>query len=157
MGGATSPKPTATPLRNCFFLLLLTLAAVFLHSYHPYVEDAEIYVPAIKKALDPSLYPHDAHLFTGQTRFSLFPVVTAGLVRFSHLSLPTKYFAEASSINFRRSVKYGLGVLLTSVQFRLQKIGWGQFRIFNRQGRCLEPGLEAGYYSPKISDGRSGG
>ncbi len=51
----------------------------------------------------------------------------------------------------------GLGVLLTSVQFRLQKIGLGQFRIFNRQGRCLEPGLDTGYYSPKITDGRSGG
>jgi hypothetical protein len=87
MGEATFPKLAATPLRNYFFLLLLTLAAVFLHSYHPYVEDAEIYVPAIKKALDPSLYPHDARLFTGQTRFSLFPVVTAKLVRFSHLPL----------------------------------------------------------------------
>jgi hypothetical protein len=87
MSGTTSAKQAATPFRNCIFLLLLSLAAVFLHSYHPYVEDAEIYVPAIKKALDPSLYPHDAHLFTGQTRFSLFPVVTAGLVRSSHLSL----------------------------------------------------------------------
>ena len=78
------------------------------------------------------------------------------------VSCPTKYFPEASSINFRRSVQYGLGVLLTSVQFRLQKIGLGQFRIFNRKGRCLEPGPDARYYSPKategtISDGRSGG
>jgi len=78
------------------------------------------------------------------------------------VSCPTKYFAEASSINFRRSVQYGLGVLLTSVQFRLQKIGLAQFRIFNRKGRCLEPGLDARYYSPKatertITDGRSGG
>ncbi len=54
-------------------------------------------------------------------------------------------------------MKYGLGVLLTSVQFRLQKIGLGRFRIFNRKGRGLEPGLDAGYYSPKITDGRSGG
>lgn len=78
------------------------------------------------------------------------------------VSCPTKYFAEASSINFRRSVQYGLGVLLTSVQFRLQKIGLAQFRIFNRKGRCLEPGPDARYYSPKatertITDGRSGG
>jgi len=78
------------------------------------------------------------------------------------VSCPTKYFAEASSINFRRSVQYGLGVLLTSMQFRLQKIGLGQFRIFNRKGRCLEPGPDARYYSPKatertITDGRSGG
>lgn len=46
------------------------------------------------------------------------------------LTCPTKYFEEASSINFRRSVAYGFGVLKTAVQFRLQK--WGVFdsRIF---------------------------
>jgi len=43
--------------------------------------------------------------------------------RIGELTCPTRYFAEASSINFRRSVKYGLGVLKTAVQFRLQK--WG--------------------------------
>jgi len=73
------------------------------------------------------------------------------------VSCPTKYFAEASSINFRRSVQYGLGVLLTSVQFRLQKIGLRQFRLFNRKGRCLEPGIDTRYYSPNPTDGRSGG
>src|ERR1700722_1634081 len=39
------------------------------------------------------------------------------------VSCPTKYFAEASSINFRRSVQYGLGVLKTSLQFRLTRMG----------------------------------
>jgi hypothetical protein len=39
------------------------------------------------------------------------------------ISCPTKYFPEASSINFRRSVVYGLGVLRTSVQFRLERMG----------------------------------
>jgi glycosyltransferase involved in cell wall biosynthesis len=39
----------------------------------------------------------------------------------AEVTCPTKYFKEASSINFRRSVKYGLGVLLTSVQYRLHK------------------------------------
>ncbi len=72
--------------------------------------------------------------------------------RMGEVSCPTKYFAEASSINFRRSVQYGLGVLLTSVQFRLQKIGLGKFRIFNRKGRCLEPGVDARYYQPGIPE-----
>ena len=72
--------------------------------------------------------------------------------RLGEVSCPTKYFAEASSINFRRSVQYGLGVLLTSVQFRLQKMGLAHFRIFSRKGRCLEAGLDARYYSPKTSD-----
>jgi glycosyltransferase involved in cell wall biosynthesis len=46
--------------------------------------------------------------------------------RVGEVSCPTKYFDDASSINFRRSVIYGLGVLRTAVQFRLQK--WGVAR-----------------------------
>jgi len=53
------------------------------------------------------------------------------------VSCPTRYFPEASSINFRRSVKYGLGVLATSVKFFLQKMGWGDFPIFSLKGRRL--------------------
>lgn len=47
------------------------------------------------------------------------------------ITCPTKYFEESSSINFKRSVKYGLGVLLTSIQYRMQKWGMGKFKIFN--------------------------
>ena len=43
--------------------------------------------------------------------------------RIGELTCPTKYFEDASSINLRRSVIYGLGVLKTSLTFRLQK--WG--------------------------------
>jgi glycosyltransferase involved in cell wall biosynthesis len=43
--------------------------------------------------------------------------------RIGEISCPAKYFSEASSINFRRSVIYGLGVLWTSLQYRLWK--WG--------------------------------
>lgn len=46
------------------------------------------------------------------------------------ITCPTKYFEEASSINFSRSCRYGLGVLLTSIQFRLQKWHLGHFSIF---------------------------
>src|SRR4029077_5795391 len=53
------------------------------------------------------------------------------------ISCPTHYFPEASSINFRRSVKYGLGVLWTSVRFRLQKWHLGKFRIFDIHGHGL--------------------
>ncbi len=60
------------------------------------------------------------------------------------VSCPTRYFEEASSINFRRSVKYGLGVLVTSVKFFLQKRGWARFRIFSPQGRGLG---QSPYYS----------
>jgi glycosyltransferase involved in cell wall biosynthesis len=44
----------------------------------------------------------------------------------AEISCPTKYFGEASSINFRRSVKYGLGCLSVGAEFRLAK--WGLVR-----------------------------
>ncbi len=47
------------------------------------------------------------------------------------ISCPTRYFKEASSINFSRSVKYGFGVLWTSIQYRLQKWGIAKFKIFS--------------------------
>jgi len=46
------------------------------------------------------------------------------------ISCPTKYFEDASSINFRRSVTYGFGVLATSLKFLLQKWGMARFPIF---------------------------
>lgn len=46
------------------------------------------------------------------------------------ITCPTKYFPDASSINFRRSCRYGIGVLFTSFQFRLQKWHLAKFRIF---------------------------
>jgi glycosyltransferase involved in cell wall biosynthesis len=65
--------------------------------------------------------------------------------RIGEVSCPTKYFAEASSINFRRSIKYGLGVLATTMQFALQRWGIAKFRIFSAQGQTLQPG-QAKYY-----------
>jgi glycosyltransferase involved in cell wall biosynthesis len=66
--------------------------------------------------------------------------------RIGEVSCPTKYFPEASSINFRRSVKYGFGVLATTLQFAFQKWGLAHYRIFNSEGRKLEPGV-ANYYA----------
>jgi glycosyltransferase involved in cell wall biosynthesis len=48
----------------------------------------------------------------------------------AEITCPTKYFKESSSINFVRSVKYGLGVVKTSLQYRLQKWRMGNFSIF---------------------------
>lgn len=50
------------------------------------------------------------------------------------VTCPTKYFEEASSINFRRSVKYGLGVLRVSLLFPLNKWGVLKSAIFNLKG-----------------------
>lgn len=48
------------------------------------------------------------------------------------LTCPTKYFDEASSINFKRSSIYGLGVLKVSLMYRMQKWGISDFRIFKK-------------------------
>lgn len=47
------------------------------------------------------------------------------------VTCPTKYFEEASSINFKRSSIYGIGVLVTSVKHRLQKMGLARFDLYN--------------------------
>jgi glycosyltransferase involved in cell wall biosynthesis len=57
--------------------------------------------------------------------------------RIGEISCPTKYFPEASSINFRRSVVYGLGVLATALKFRLWRWGLGRCRLFEPDGRRL--------------------
>ncbi len=51
--------------------------------------------------------------------------------RIGEISCPTKYFEEASSINFRRSVVYGLGVLGTAFDYRLNKLGLRRSAIFH--------------------------
>lgn len=47
------------------------------------------------------------------------------------ITCPTKYFEEASSINFSRSMTYGVGCLETSLQYFLHRKGFGKFRIFD--------------------------
>jgi glycosyltransferase involved in cell wall biosynthesis len=48
----------------------------------------------------------------------------------AEVSCPTKYFAEASSINFRRSLKYGFGCLATGLKYRLAKMRWLRSKLF---------------------------
>jgi glycosyltransferase involved in cell wall biosynthesis len=57
--------------------------------------------------------------------------------RIGEISCPTRYFAEASSLNFRRSLQYGFGVLATSLMFRLQKLHLARFDIFREEGQRL--------------------
>jgi len=64
----------------------------------------------------------------------LSQVIYLGL-RVGEISCPAKYFPEASSINFRRSVIYGLGVLRTCVSFRLARLGFDRGTIFEGLSR----------------------
>jgi glycosyltransferase involved in cell wall biosynthesis len=71
----------------------------------------------------------------------LAQAVLAG-ARMGEISCPTRYFAEASSINFRRSSIYGLGVLKTSVLFRLARWGVYRSKIFRFPSRPPGSGLK---------------
>jgi len=51
----------------------------------------------------------------------------------AEVSCPTKYFADASSINFARSVRYGFGCLLTASQYFLARRGWLTLERFPRE------------------------
>jgi len=68
--------------------------------------------------------------------------------RIGEVSCPTKYFHEASSINFRRSVEYGFGVLATTLQFAAQRMGLAHLPRFSEQGRKLGTEREA-YYAAR--------
>ena len=64
--------------------------------------------------------------------------------RIGEISCPTKYFEEASSINFRRSVEYGFGVLGTSFGFVANKWGLVHSAMYAKRGRKVNQQ----YYSP---------
>lgn len=68
--------------------------------------------------------------------------------RVGEISCPTRYFPEASSINFSRSTRYGFGVLATSLKFRFHKMGLIKARIFRGRGQKLFPG----YYKEIAKD-----
>lgn len=61
----------------------------------------------------------------------LSQIVYAGF-SIGEVTCPTKYFAEASSINFKRSSIYGLGVLWVSIKHFLQRIGIAQFDMYKK-------------------------
>jgi hypothetical protein len=78
--------------RDVLILLLLAFCALLVHGYHPGVEDAEIYLPGIKKALNPALYPHNSAFFASHAHLTLFPNLVAGSIRISHLPVDWALF-----------------------------------------------------------------
>lgn len=68
----------------------------------------------------------DDYLFDNQM---LAQIIWQGFT-IAEVSCPTKYFAEASSITLRRSVRYGLGCIWTALCFRLARIGIVRSRLF---------------------------
>jgi len=72
--------------------LLLTCGALLVHGYHPGADDAEIYIPGIKKLLNPSLYPFGDEFFQSHARMTVFPHLVAWSVRLTHLPFDVVIF-----------------------------------------------------------------
>jgi glycosyltransferase involved in cell wall biosynthesis len=77
---------------------------------------------------------HDDFVFDNEV---LSQIIYAGY-DIAEITCPTKYFPEASSINFRRSVVYGFGVLIVSTQHFLQRRGLASFQRY-RPKPALRP------------------
>jgi hypothetical protein len=88
----TSPIPKAQTIRDLFFLSVLTCAAVLVQGYHVGIEDMAVYLPAIKKIINPALYPYDANFFFLYTRWTLYHRTVAAIVRADHLPLEWSLF-----------------------------------------------------------------
>jgi hypothetical protein len=58
-------------------------------------------------------------------------------LRIGEISCPTSYFKEASSISFKHSVRYGIGVLVTTARFVAHRMRLARVHIFDTSGRKL--------------------
>ena len=74
-------------------LAAITAAAVLVHGYHLGVDDAAIYVPAIKRVADPNLYPFGEQFFMSHAHLSVFALLVGGSARLSHLPVDAVIFA----------------------------------------------------------------
>jgi hypothetical protein len=68
-------------------LLLLTVGALLVHGYHPYAEDAEIYLPGVEKILQPQLFPSRQEFFLSHASLTIFPNLIAFSLRLTHLPM----------------------------------------------------------------------
>ncbi len=76
-------------LTDLLLVLLVTLGAVAVQGYHLGVDDAEIYQPAIKRVIDPSLYPSRAEFFLSHARLGHLSLLVGKSARLFHLSPDT--------------------------------------------------------------------
>lgn len=118
------------PFYRYFFNRILTFIQNFLmnQKLSEYHTGYRAYSREILEKIDYNSNSND-FLFDNQ----ILAQILYGGYKIAEISCPTSYFKEASSINFRRSILYGFGVLLTSVKYFLNKIGLYQFRLFRNR------------------------
>ncbi len=92
------------------------------HGYHPYAEDAEIYLPGIEKLLHPQLFPVGKEFFESHASMTLFPNLVADSLRMTHLPLEAGLFlGHAVSIFLLLLACWELGGLC----FATARARWG--------------------------------
>jgi hypothetical protein len=78
-------NPSRSEKLNTYILLaLIAVATLFVHGYHPYVEDAEIYLPGVERMLNPTLFPVGQEWFQSHANMTLFPNLVAMSLRVTH-------------------------------------------------------------------------
>jgi hypothetical protein len=91
-GGVNQIHPDKHKALNIFLLLLVTAGALAVHGYHPYAEDAEIYLPGVEKILHPQLFPFGQEFFASHANLTLFPNLIAFFLRVTHIPFDAGLF-----------------------------------------------------------------
>lgn len=112
--GLKNKSTTAT------LLCLLTAAAFLVHGYHPFAEDAEIYLPSVERILNPKLFPVGREFFASHASLTIFPNLIAFSIRVAHVPLEVGLFAwHVASLFLLLLACWELsGVLFTSARAR---------------------------------------
>jgi len=80
------PQEKGRRIRDALLLLVLTATSVLLHGYHYGHQDLAVWLPPIKKHLDPALYPHnDSGFFLAQAKLTLFDELVAYSLKHTHV------------------------------------------------------------------------
>src|ERR1700730_4023053 len=96
-------------------LLALTAGGLLVHGYHPYSEDAEIYLPGVLKILHPELFPAGQEFFGSHANLTLFPNLIAFSLWVLHLPFETGLFLwHVVSIFFFLLACWGVSGLFSS-------------------------------------------
>ncbi len=123
------------------FLSCLTLLALLIHGYHPYADDAAVYLAGIEKVIHPSLFSLHAEYILPHLRHSVFPLALGWIIRGLHIPLQyalfTSYLAalwimlfacwRLTSLLFTSAPARWSAMLLTTVTLTLPVAGTAIF------------------------------
>jgi hypothetical protein len=117
--GHEGPRSHRSPY---IWLLLLTAIALLVHGYHPFAEDAEIYLPGVERILKPALFPVGREFFASHAHLTIFPNLIAFSLGVTHLPMTVGLFLwHVASIFLLLLACWELSCLL----FETTRARWG--------------------------------